>query len=55
MNKSNYLGKLIQAEAQIVLWLRDKGIGYLWEREGEQLHQQKEGISIGANKLTVKF
>lgn len=44
---------LIQAEAQIVFQLGDKGNWYLWEGEREQFYQKKEGISTGAEKLTL--
>lgn len=42
---------LIQAETQIVFQLVDKSKGYLREREGDRLHQWKEGISTGADQL----
>ena len=43
---------LIQAEAQVMSQLGDKGNRYLWEQEWEQLHKYKEGISVVAGNMT---
>lgn len=45
------MGCTYSDKSQGVFLLGEKGKGYLWEKEKEQLHSKKEDIIIGADNI----